>query len=71
MKMSEYPHLTNFNPDLLDTIKVKHIISLMKQEYISYWQHTFQHSPKLEFYRIFKKDYTSCSCLALASRNNV
>ena len=32
IKMSEYFHLTNFNPDLLDTAKVKHIISLMKQE---------------------------------------
>ena len=31
MKMFEYFHLTNFNADLLDTAKVKHILSLMKQ----------------------------------------
>ena len=64
MKTSGYFHLTNFNPDLLDTAKVKHI-SLMKQEYISYWQHTLQHSQNLEFYRLFKKDHTPCSCLHL------
>ena len=37
----------------------------MKQEYVSYWQHTLQHSRKLEFYRIFKTDYTPSSCLDL------
>ena len=39
MKMSEYFNLTNFNSDLLDTAKVKYIISLMKQKCVSYWQH--------------------------------
>ena len=36
----------------------------MKQEYISYWQNTLQHSQKLEFYRSFKTDHTSSSYLA-------
>ena len=37
----------------------------MKQEYISYWQNTFQHSQKLEFYRSFKTDHASSSYLDL------
>ena len=37
----------------------------MKQEYISYWQNTLQHSQKLEFYRPFKTDHTSSSYLDL------
>ena len=40
----------------------------MKQEYISYWQNTFQHSQKLEFYRSFKTDHTSSSYLDLRRR---
>ena len=43
MNMSEYFKLPDFNPDLLD-IMVKSYVSLMKQEYISYWQNTLQHS---------------------------
>ena len=35
----------------------------MKQEYISYWQNTLQHSQKLEFYRSFKTDHISPSYL--------
>ena len=37
----------------------------MKQEYISYWQNTLQHSQKLEFYRSFKTDHTSSRYLDL------
>ena len=42
---------------------VKSYVSSMKQEYISYWQNTLQHSRKLEFYSSFKTDHTSCSYL--------
>ena len=45
--MSEYFNLNNFNPDLLDTAKIKHFVSLMKQKYISYWQQALQHSQKI------------------------
>ena len=38
----------------------------MKQEYISYWQNTLQHSQKLELYRSFKTDHTTSSYLDLA-----
>ena len=50
--------LPDFNPDLLDIAMVNSYVSSMKQEYISYWQNTFQHSQKLEFYRSFKTDHT-------------
>ena len=65
MKMTDYFNLTNFNPDLLDTSKIKHIIRLMKHEYISYWQNALQQSQKLEFYRIFKTQYIPSNCLDL------
>ena len=55
-------HLTS---DLLDIAMVKSYVSSMKQEYISYWQNTLQHSQKLEFYRSFKTDHTSSSYLDL------
>ena len=42
MKISEYFNSENFSPDLLDTAKVKMFLRLMKQKYISYWQHTLQ-----------------------------
>ena len=63
--MSEYFKLPDFNPDLLDIAMVKSFVSSMKQEYISYWQNTLQHSQKLEFYRSFKTDHASSGCLDL------
>ena len=65
MNMSECFKLPDFNPDLLDIAIVKSYVSSMKQEYISYWQNTLQHSQKLEFYRSFKTDHTSSSYLDL------
>ena len=58
--MSEY-----FKPDLLDIAMVKIYASSIKQEYISYWQTTLQHSQKHEFYRSFKTDHTSSGYLDL------
>ena len=57
--------LPDSNPDLLDIAMIKSYVSSMKQEYISYWQNTFQHSQKLEFYRSFKTDHASSSYLDL------
>ena len=69
MKMSEYFNLNNFNPDLiLDTAKIKHFVSLMKQKYISYWQQALQHSQKLEFYKIFQKEYAPSNYLDVTTR---
>ena len=63
--MSEYFNLLDLNPDLLDMAMVKSYVSSMKQEYISYWQNTLQHSQKLEFYRSFNNDHTTPSYLDL------
>ena len=53
--MSEYFNLSHQDPDLLDTAKIRHFVSLMKQIYISYWQQTLHHSQR--FYIIFKIEY--------------
>ena len=53
MEMSEYFNLSLFDPDLVDTAKIKHFVSLMKQKCISHWQQTLRHSQKLEIYQIF------------------
>ena len=68
MKISEYFNFGNFSPDLVDTAKVTMFLQLMKQKYISYWQHTLQHSQKLEFYRSFKNEYATSSYLELTRR---
>ena len=44
---------------------VKSYVSSMKQEYISYWQNTLQHSQKLQFYRSFKSNHNTSSYLDL------
>ena len=59
MNLSEYFKLPDFNPDLLDIAMVKSYVRSMKQEFISYWKNTLQHSQKLEFYRSSKTDHTS------------
>ena len=68
MEMSEYFNLSHFDPDLLDTAKIKHFVSLMKQKYISYWQQTLQQ--KLEFYQIFKIEYAPSHYLDLTTRTS-
>ena len=68
MKISEYFNFENFSPDLLDNLKVKMFLLLMKQKCISYWQHTLQHSQKLEFYRSFKNEYATSNYLEITRR---
>ena len=57
MNMSEYFNLPDFNPGLLDTAMVKSYVSLMKQEYISFWQNFLQHSQKFEFIDLLNRPY--------------
>ena len=58
-------HNSNLSKLILDIATIKSCVSSMKQEYISYWQNTLQHSQKLEFYRSFKTDHTSSRYLDL------
>ena len=39
MKISEYYSLTDYDPLLLDNIRNKHNVDVMKQRYTSYWKH--------------------------------
>ena len=48
-----------------DLAKIKHYIDIIKQKYITYWQHTIHHSKKLQFYSLFKHDYKISSYLDL------
>ena len=70
LMMSEYFNLNNFDPDLLDTAKIKHFVCLMKQKYISYWQQALQRSQKLEFYKIFESEYAPSNCPELSTRTS-
>ena len=65
MNVSEYFKLPDFNPDLLDIAMVKSYVSSVKQEYISNWQNTLQHSQKRQFYRSFKSNHNTSSYLDL------
>ena len=57
MKISEYYDLLEFDPNNLSEAKIKHYIDIIKQKYITYWQHTIHHSKKLQFYSLFQHDY--------------
>ena len=65
MKISEYYDLPDFDPNNLSEAKIKHYIDIIKQKYITYWQHTIHHSKKLQFYSLFKHDYKISSYLDL------
>ena len=47
IKISEYYDLPDFDPNNLSEAKIKLYIDMIKQKYITYWQHTFHHSKKL------------------------
>ena len=70
MRMSEYYNLPDFDPNVLNKSKIKHYVSLMQHKYILHWQHTIQHSKKLEFYNTFKNEYTPSCYLELTSKLN-
>ena len=47
MKISEYHDLPDFHPNSSSEAKIKHYIDIIKQKYITYWQHTTHHSKQL------------------------
>ena len=69
MKISEYYDLPDFDPNNLSEAKIKHYIDIIKQKYITYWQHTIHHSKKTQFNSIFKHDDKISSYLDL-TRNS-
>ena len=70
MKTSEYYDLPDFDPNNMSEGKIKHYIDIIKQQYITYWQHTIHHSKKLQFYSLFKHDYKISSYLDLITNSN-
>ena len=69
IKISEYYDLSYFDPNNLSETKIKHYIDIIKQKYITYWQHTIHHSKKTQFNSIFKHDDKISSYLDL-TRNS-
>ena len=35
----------------------------MKEKYTSFWRHSLEHSKKLELYKVFKEEYSTCDYL--------
>ena len=44
--MTYYYNFPGFNCNLLNECKIKQYVDLMQKKYISYWNHTLQHSQK-------------------------
>ena len=64
VRISEFYNLPNFDPLLVTDAKINHYLKLMQQQCILHWQHTREHSKKLEFYNTFKTEYTASYYLA-------
>ena len=52
---SLFYNLPDFDIISLTDANIKNYISIMQPKYVLHWQHTLQHSKKLEFYNIFLK----------------
>lgn len=63
MSMLEKYHSSDLNPENLSNDLIRQIETNMKNKYISFWQHNIEHSKKLEFYKVFKNEYTSSDYL--------
>ena len=68
-KMTDYYDFPGFNCNLLNKCKIKQYIDLMQKKYISYWNHTLQHSQKLNFYYKIKTNYSPSAYLDLTRKN--
>ena len=63
MNLIEHYHLPNFDPQSLDNDRIQRYITNMKEKYISFWRHSLEHSRKLEFYKVFKEEYSTSDYL--------
>ena len=48
-KMTDYYDFPGFNCNLLNKCKIKQYVDLMQKKYLSYWNHSLQHSQKFNF----------------------
>ena len=63
INLKEHYHLPNFDPESLDNERIRRYTSYMKEQYISFWRHSLEHSSKLEFYKVFKDEYSTSDYL--------
>ena len=63
INMIEQYHSTNVDLESFDNDTVKRYSTYMKEKYIYFWQHTVEHSKKLEFYKVFKDEYSTSDYL--------
>ena len=67
--MTDYYDFPGFNCNLLNKCKIKQYVDLMQKKYISYWNHTLQHSQKLNFHYKIKTNYSPSAYLDLTRKN--
>ena len=63
INLKEHYHIPNFDPESLDNERIRRYTSYMKEQYISFWRHSLEHSSKLEFYKVFKDEYSTSDYL--------
>ena len=63
MSMLEKYYLSDLNPENFSNETIRQIETNMRNKYICFWQHNLEHSKKLEFYKVFKNEYSSSSYL--------
>ena len=68
-KMTDYYDFPGFNCNLLNECKIKQYVDLTQKKYITYWNHTLQHSQKLNFYYKIKTNYSPSVYLDLTRKN--
>ena len=58
VSMTAQYHSFNLDPESVDNDKIRQYTIAMKEKYISFWHHSLEHSKKLEFYKVFKEEYS-------------
>ena len=59
----------NYNHDNLNDTKILHFVDHMQKKYITHWKHSLCNSHKLEFYNVFKDNYTPSIYLDVTRKN--
>ena len=63
MNLIEQYHLPNFDPESSYNDRIRRYTTNMTKKYISLWRHSLEHSEKLEFYKVFKDEYSTSAYL--------
>ena len=59
MNMIEQYHSSNVDIESFDNDTVRRYSTYMKEKCIYFWRHSVEHSKKLEFYKVFKDEYST------------